>query len=34
MLLFDGVSEDEGLGVQIIKWSVPEDDRNITEYEE
>jgi len=28
MILLDGVSEVEGLGVQIIKRSVPEDDRN------
>lgn len=27
MLLLDGVSEVEVLGVQIIKRSVPEDDR-------
>jgi hypothetical protein len=33
MLLLDGVSEVEGLEVQMIKWSVPEDDRKIREDE-
>jgi len=33
MLLLDGVSKVEGLGVQIMKWSVPENDRKIREDE-